>query len=406
MRLTNNAYRMQVLFLNICMRFACCLILLSLSVSGLAAALQTTSANREGYTDSPEKKHRHTTYRVVLLINQSENPFWSQVKKSAEKAANDLNLELQVIAINNNPLRPVRVLSALLNSSHKPSAVLFPNIKNTGKAILDLLEQHQVYSIVYDNGFTPKDNIGVPGQFYQHWVGQIDAGNYEASRQLTQELLNQALIMFPDQRPLPMVVLEGRTASRANAQRLLGMFDALMTYNKQVEIRQIFRTRYDTQHARDATLTAHRRYPGVRVIWAANDAMALSVTEAVKETGLIPGKDVLITGFDLLPEAQEKIKTGELFNSYGGHALSAAWGLVYLHDILHDSSYKYRRLAVPLQSGKLSFKVPQPASDGIRWVKPDTDFSNIDFSAFRLTSDQPQQSHPKSRYLFELSSQP
>ncbi|WP_417594729.1 ABC transporter substrate-binding protein [Oceanospirillum sp.] len=406
MPLINNIYRIQVLFLNTCRSLTYCLILLSLPISSLASALELTPADRTNSADIPAQEHHHNTYRIVVLVNKTENPFWSQVKTSAKKAAHDLNLELQVIAINNNPLRPVRVLSALVNSSHKPNAVLFPNIKNTGKAILELLEQHQVYSIVYDNGFAPKDNIGLPGQFYRYWVGQIDAGNYEASRQLTQELLNQALTMFPEQRPLPIIVLEGRTASRANAQRLLGMFDALMTYSKQVEIRQIFRTRYDTRHARHAILTAHRRYPGVRVIWAANDAMALSAAEAVKETGLIPGKDILIAGFDLLPEAQAKIKTGELFNSYGGHALSAAWGLVYLHDILHDSSHKYRRLAIPLQSGRHPFKVPQPGPGGTLWVKPDADFSNIDFSALSLTSDQSQQSDQKNRYLFEQRHMP
>lgn len=339
--------------------------------------------------------------QVVLLINNQENPFWQLVAKAASKAAEDLNINLQVISVNGNPLRPVRVLSALVNSSRKPDAVLFPNIKNTGKAVLDLLEKHKIYSVIYDNGFSPKDNMGRPGQYYRYWLGQIAVNNYEASRQLTHELIEEALQRFPDQRPLPMIVLEGNTSSQANAQRLLGMFDALVSYKEMVEIRQIFHTRYNPKHAYNATLSAQQRYPEVRVIWAANDAMAVRAVDALKEADQIPGRDVLVTGFDLLPEARRRIQRGELFNSYGGHFMAAAWGLVYLYDHLHGASERYQQLSIPLYSGKYPFKVAVPEKNGKLWLEPGRDFANIDFTLFSHYLQEPEQSEGRKKYLFE-----
>lgn len=330
----------------------------------------------ETQTDTPAT--RLVPLQVVLLINNPENPFWNQVQQLADKAALDLGIELKVISIKGNPLRPVRALSALINSSRKPDAVIFPNIKNTGKAVLDLLEKHRIYSVIYDNGFPAKDRMGRPGEHYQFWLGQIAVGNYEASQKLTRELFEQALTQFPLQRPIPMIVLEGRAASQSGSQRLLGMFDTLVDFKDKVQIRQIFHTQYDPAHAHNATLTAKQRYPDIRIIWAANDAMALSAANAVYELGLKPGRDILITGFDLVPEARDKIRDGDIFNSYGDHAISAAWGLVYLNDFFEGRAARYQTLTVPMRSGRIQSKdsADEPKSP------------SIDFTRYRLQPGQ------------------
>lgn len=344
--------------------------------------------------------------QVVLMVKNTQNPFWRQVEQAATKAASDLGIRLQVVDINNNPLRPIRVLSSLVNSSHKPDAVLFPNIKNTGKAILELLEKNQIYGVLYDNGFSPKDNMGKPGQYYRYWLGNIEIDNYNASRKLTQELIEEALQRFPDQRPLPMVVLDGSSSSRSAAQRLLGMFDALVSYKDQVDIRQIFHTRYDPDHAYNATLSAKQRYPEIRIIWAANDAMALRAIEALKESDSIPGQDILVTGFDLIPEARQKIQQKELFNSYGGHYMSAAWGLVYIYDQLRAPTPHYRHLNIPLHSGKAPFSAQFLHDKGENHIETDRDFYDVDFTLFSHLLSNPKGTNGSPKYLFEANSNP
>lgn len=371
-------------------------IFLLLSLTGTSRAMPI----EKGGTTAPRWSDTHPLH-VVLLVSNKQNPFWQMVETAAVKAASDLQIKLQVIDINGNPLRPVRVLSSLVNSSHKPDAVLFPNIKNTGKAVLELLEKHKIYSVIYDNGFSPKDNMGNPGQYYRYWLGEVEVNNYEASRQLTREVIESALKRFPNHRPLPMVVFDGGSSSRASAQRLLGMFDALVDYKEQVEIRQIFRTRYNPSHAYTATISATQRYPEIRVIWSANDAMALRSIEALKELNKSPGQDILVTGFDLLPEARKKIEQKELFNSYGGHFMAAAWGLVYLHDQLKAQTPDYRKLMIPLFSGADQFKVMIPYNGGERWIDPGKDFSAIDFTLYSHNIHPKSSSDPQPKYLFE-----
>ena len=300
--------------------------------------------------------------QVVLLVNDLNNPYWQQVRNTAQQTADSLNIRLKVIDLHNNPLRPVRVLSTLANASEKPDAVIFSNIKNTGKPVLDLLEKHRIHSVLYDNGFQAKERIGKPGELYRFWLGQIRILNYEASRLLTRKLLAQALQQYPTQRPLPMIVLEGNTSSETNARRLLGMFDALVDFRDQVELKQIFHTRYDPLHAYNAIQTARQRYPDLRIIWAANDQMAMSAVEASKTQGLKPGKDWLISGFDHTRPARDAISRQELFDSYGGHYHSAAWALLYLNDVLRGNRARYQVLDYPLHSARQQKPVQDSAS--------------------------------------------
>lgn len=356
------------------------LLILVLIQSALADTISEEIPKKGVVSSSPP-------FQVVLMVNNRQNPFWKLAEDAGIKAAQDLNIELQVIDIQDNPLRPVRALSALVNSNMKPDAVLFPNIKNTGKGILELLEKHKIYSIIYDNGFSPKDNIGEPGQFYRYWLGEIIIRNYEASQSLTHEVIKEALQRFPDIRPIQMVIFDGNTSSRASSQRLLGMFDALISYPGQVEVKQIFHTRYSPEHAYTATLSTRQRYPKTRIIWSANDAMALKSLEALKEAGATPGDDVLIASFDLLPQSQDKIKNGELFNSYGGHYLSSAWGLIYLYDMFQGVTPRYQQLKISLRSGKLPSALP---------------LSDIDFSRYSRFLNPPAHPDRYRKYHFEL----
>lgn len=386
------------------MRKCCFQICLACIVSCALLLSSSLLAGTAHSTSSDESQSHPPKLNVVLIVDDPDNFFWLNTEKAAIKAAQDLGIKLQTIRIQGNPLRPTRVISALISASQKPDAVVFTNIKNTGKAVLDLLEKHHIPSVIYDNAFSPNDNIGLPGQEYRYWLGTISPDNYIASRTLTLELLNQALKQFGESTPIEMVILEGNRASQTNAQRLLGMYDALSSFPEQVEIKQIFHSRFNPRHAYDATLAALKRYPKTKVVWAANDAMALSAAEAIKDAGLVPGQDILITGFDLLPQVIEKIREGQIYNSYGGHFMAAAWSLVYLYDTLNGASEPYQEFDLPLSSGKYPFKIAIRSSHTTLWVRPEDNFSNINFSFFSRYLNPSLADKPETLYLFESDS--
>ena len=51
----------------------------------------------------------------------------------------------------------------------------------------------------------------------------------------------------------------------------------------------------------------------INVVFAQNDDMALGAIEAIKEAGLIPGKDITVIGIDGTKQALMSINKGELY---------------------------------------------------------------------------------------------
>ena len=72
--------------------------------------------------------------------------------------------------------------------------------------------------------------------------------------------------------------------------------------------------------------------PQIRVLWCANDSMALGALAAAVEAGRRPGEDLLIGGVDLVDRALAEVAAGRLEVSIGGHLVDGARALLLLHD--------------------------------------------------------------------------
>ena len=60
--------------------------------------------------------------------------------------------------------------------------------------------------------------------------------------------------------------------------------------------------------------------------------MALGAIDAVIERNRIPGKNIFVGGLNWSSEALEKIVTGQMVASIGGHFMQGAWAMVLIHD--------------------------------------------------------------------------
>lgn len=322
----------------------------------------------------------------VLMINDSDTQFWQLSQNAALAAAKDLGIELQIINLKNNPLRPIRVLSTLLSSNQMPDAVIFSNLKNTGDDILKQLEQHKIKSFVFDNGFAPEQKVGNPGEQFRFWQGQLLSHNQDASKALTHQLIDTALQRLSP--PLHIIALEGAPSAYVNRERLLGFYDAINDYGKQVTLDQVFTTHWQRKDARNAVLAAKQRYPDARLFWAANDEVAMSAADTLIELGEKPGETVFIVGFDRLPLIEKRLRKGHILDSYGGQYMSAAWAVIYMFDHLNGYNNAPRSMRLPLSSAYATSTMPFDAQ--IRAGH----FNEIDFKVFSKKYGLSDQDYP------------
>ncbi len=137
-----------------------------------------------------------------------------------------------------------------------------------------------------------------------------------------------------------------------------------------------------------------RQYPGLSVIWVANDPLALGALNAVREIGKIPGKDVMIGGLNWDLPALLEVRDGGLVVSVGGHFMTGGWALILLHDYFHGRDFA--EIGTELQLPLFSSLDRQRVINYLD-VFGDGDWSKIDFRSFSKVFNP-----DLSRYDFSL----
>lgn len=85
-------------------------------------------------------------------------------------------------------------------------------------------------------------------------------------------------------------------------ERLSGFHSALKQFNIHQD-KPTITAATNRQGGRDAFATLHAQYPATKAIICFNDVIAYGVVEAIRQHGLIPGKDIKVVGFDDLADS-------------------------------------------------------------------------------------------------------
>lgn len=278
--------------------------------------------------------------KVAWFKSGSNSKFWPIVEKIMVSSAKDLELDLDIYEYKNDPFYMITLVREVLTDpARRPACILIHNFKKRGEKLLELGEEFGVPVFLFNAGFGINSQVGNPREKYPHWIGQMVPDDEFGGYLLAKELISKAKGLDKNSStPIQMVALEGNRTSEASIKRVAGMKRALAEH-PEVIINQHFHSKWKFELAKEAFLATRRRYPQTTIFWTASETMAIGVIEAAREQGLIPGKDLVTGGFDLLPENKKYIESGEMAASVGGHYFEAAWSLVLIYDYLHGVDF-------------------------------------------------------------------
>ena len=266
----------------------------------------------------------------VLLINPSieNDPFWHQVEALTKKAAEDLDIKLDVIYGNGNRFIQLQVLKKYLSQNEVPDYIMLVNYPGGSLNTFDFLAKYPVKIITLEQTISGKEkkSIGHPNGKFKNWVGEIFHDNKKASQLLASRLFEKAK---KKGKPLIVAGISGHFGSES-AIRNSGLVAAVDSY--QAELKQIVYAQWSREDAYTKTFKLLKRYPNISILWCASDEMALGAINAIKRMGLKPGKDIFVGGFDWIKEGINSIKKNEMTASVGGHFMMGAWGLLAIYD--------------------------------------------------------------------------
>jgi len=280
--------------------------------------------------------------RVTLINPDKQHWFWQMTTNFMIAAANDLNIELEILDSQRDHLLAIQLAQEVVNRSVPPDYLLTGNEKGSAVKIIKIADQAGVKVFLFSNGFSSKKDrllMGKPRQKYSNWVGQLIPDNYHAGYIMGKSLIKKAREQLPKESILELVAIAGMYNTHASSERIKGLHKAITEENQRVELNQVFPGNWNTSMAQEIAKKAIKRYPKTRLFWSVNDSTAIGVIQAIEQAGFKSGKDFFVSGCGWDPSIFPLISQGKVTSSVGGHFMDGAWALVMLHDYHHGIDF-------------------------------------------------------------------
>jgi len=270
----------------------------------------------------------------VILLNPSNNDsaFWQRVVFLTQGAADDLDINLEIINADNNHILQLNHIRHIITTKNRPDYVLFMPYKESTIQAFNVLEKAKIPFVTLEKIYGSKIStlIGRPQEKYQYWLGEMYHDNIKASVKLSQALIKQALKSKKERQINTAIAITGDNFI-GSFKRWHGLKQVSNNY-QYLDVAQVIRANWNRQIAQSKYDFLSKKYQKIDIVWTASDQMALGVSDAALEQKLIIGRDVVIGGFDWIPEALNAVQEGRLTATVGGHFLQGAWALIKVFD--------------------------------------------------------------------------
>jgi len=237
--------------------------------------------------------------QIGLVMKTLTNPFFIEMEKGARRAEKELGVTLIVktAAQETSIEQQIQLVNDLV-AAKVDAIVIAPG---DSQSLIPILKQAAGAGVKIVN----IDNRLDPAALAQAGMGDVpfisvdnDAGAYKAGKFLADSATT----------PTQAAILEGIRSADNARQRMEGARRAL-TENKQVKLVASETANWKIDEAYAVTKTMFAKHPGIGLLFAANDMMAIGAIKYLQESGRTK---VRVAGYDALAEAMAEIKGGRM----------------------------------------------------------------------------------------------
>ncbi|WP_426111487.1 ABC transporter substrate-binding protein [Pseudomonas sp. DSP3-2-2] len=269
---------------------------------------------------------------VFLNPGPTSDGYWQSYGRFMHAAAEKLDMSLEVIYTDRDTRKLLTYAREALQGTNRPDYLVFSNELNVAPEILRLSRGSGVKLFAVNNTLT-QNQIAILGdlsQSYPDFIGSL-VGNDEEAGYLTASQLFSLGSAAAKGRPVELLAFSGTNNTPVSLKREQGMYRALAEH-PEVHLRQIVLGGWRRDRALEQARILLKRYPGIRLVWTANDQMAFGAMDAGTENGRLPGKDILFSSINWAPASLDAVQDGRLSVIAGGHFMLGGLAMVLLHD--------------------------------------------------------------------------
>jgi ribose transport system substrate-binding protein len=288
-------------------RFALLRWLLCSLIVMLSASCSDGSKGRVGAVDAvtnsggaaKEPSTAASQVRVALIMKTLTNPFFVEMERGARRAQREAHIDLQVkTATQETSIEQQIQLVDSEIKAHSEAIVIAPGDSSRLVPILKQAQDAGIQIVNVDNRLSAAA-MSAAGMKPVPFVSvDNEAGAYQAAAHLA------SLVLHPTQ----AAILEGIRSADNAQQRKLGAQRGFKS-NPKIRLVASETANWKIDEAYAVTARLFKQYPGIGVLFCANDMMAFGAVKYLQESGR---RHVLVAGFDALDEANSAIRAGQL----------------------------------------------------------------------------------------------
>ncbi|WP_397453496.1 ABC transporter substrate-binding protein [Pseudomonas sp. NA-150] len=274
----------------------------------------------------------HASTVVFLNPGTSTETFWVSYTAFMQAAASNLGMTLQVRYGDRDPRLSLSQAREALLGPQRPDYLVFVNELYIAPEILRLSEGSGVKLFAVNNTLTEDQEklLGDVRGRYPNFIGSLVANDEDAGYLIAEELIRLQPKPAEGQ-SIELLAFSGSTTTPAAHRREVGLYRALAEH-PEVRLLQLVHGGWQRQRAEEQGRQLFKRYPQVNLVWTANDEMAFGAMAALRESGRVPGKDVMFGTLNGSMPALEARLNGTLTVLVSGHFTLGGWSMVLLHD--------------------------------------------------------------------------
>ncbi|MBB1340875.1 LacI family DNA-binding transcriptional regulator [Pseudoalteromonas sp. SR44-5] len=217
---------------------------------------------------------------VALVINDLTNPYSAQIAVGLENHIHALGMLPMLVNTAENVERQTQVVKTL-KEYNVAAFIMCPAPGTTQQWVDELINSgFPVIHIMREVAFCAAPTI-LPD-------------NKKGTHLATSHILQQGIE--------DIAFIGGTDDISDHHERLSGFHSALKQFNIH-QHKPTITAATNRQGGRDAFATLYAQYPATKAIICFNDVIAYGVIEAIRQHGLIPGKDIKVVGFDDLADS-------------------------------------------------------------------------------------------------------
>ncbi|WP_337843379.1 ABC transporter substrate-binding protein [Rheinheimera sp.] len=228
----------------------------------------------------------------------SESGWRTQFSESVKAEASKRGIELKFADAQQKQENQIKAVRSFI--AQRVDAILLAPVVETGwMPVLREAKRARIPVIILDRNVALNDD--------SLYVTRIASDFTEEGRIAARWLMQQS------KGQCNIIELQGTVGATAAIDRAKGFNEVLAQYpqSKIVRSQTAEFTRAKGKEVMESLLKAENGGKGICALWAHNDEMALGAIQAIKEAGLVPGKEILVVSVDGVPDYFKAMADGD-----------------------------------------------------------------------------------------------